>query len=227
MSGSAHCRGMPVDDSDRLGPKGHVYIELVREQWRAPLERGTARRALLTGFLGLALLGFGIVGSFTVYGEAIALAGLGALAFWSSLGEVKGLRPEFEEARRVGWVEPSLDDSRVTVGEPATFRAVLHARRTLQLQNASLVAEAHRWSGSTQGERVEHLPLPVSMSGGTIAAGDDWRQTVTFRIPQSARPSFYSSPDSVRWSLTLQLTFANQTPWRRTWPMLVFPADAS
>lgn len=218
---------MPLDDADRLGPKGHVYVELVREQWRAPLERGSARRALLTGFLGLALIIFGVVGSFVVYGESLVLVGIGAIALWSSLGEVKGLRPEFEEARRIGWVEPSLDDSRVSVGEPATFRAVLHARRTLQVQNAALVAEAHRWSGSVQGERLERLQLPVSLSGGTIAAGDDWRQTVTFRIPPTAPPSFYSSPDSVRWSLTLDLTFADQAPWRRTWPMLVFPADAT
>lgn len=218
---------MPVDDADRLGPKGHVYVELVREQWRAPLERGTARRALLTVVLALALIVFGIVGSFVIYGESLVLVAIGAIALWSSLGEVTGLRPEFEEARRIGWVEPALDDSRVTVGEPATFRAVLHARRTLHIQNAALVAEAHRWSGSVQGERLERLQLPVSLSGGTIAGGDDWRQTVTFRIPPTAPPSFYSSPDSVRWSITLDLTFAEQAPWRRTWPMLVFPADTN
>lgn len=217
---------MSVDDADRLGPKGHVYVELVREQWRAPLERGTARRSLLTAFLGLVLIVFGIAGSFAVYGESLILVGIGALALWSSLGDLTALRPEFEEARRIGWVEPSLDDSRVTVGEPVTFRAVLHARRTLKLQNAALTAEAHRWNGSAQGERLEHLPLPVSLSGGTIASGDDWRQSVTFRIPSAAAPSYYSSPDSVRWSLTLDLTFAGQAPWRRTWPMLVFPADA-
>jgi hypothetical protein len=216
---------MSVDDADRLGPKGHVYIELVREQWLAPLERGTARRALLTGVLAIALIVFGIAGTFMAYGEALVLVGIGGVALWSAIGEVKTLRPEFEEARRIGWVEPSLDDSRVTVGEPATFRAVLHARRTLQLQNAALVAEAHAWQGAAQGERILKMPLPVSLTGGSIGAGNDWRQAVTFRIPTSAPPSFYDSTESVRWTVTLDLTFADQAPWRRTWPMLVFPAD--
>jgi hypothetical protein len=201
------------DDADRLGPKGHVYIELVREQWRAPLERGTARRALLTGVLAVALIVFGIAGTFI------------AVALWSTIGEVKTLRPEFEEARRIGWVEPSLDDSRVTVGEPATFRAVLHARRELRLQNAAVVAEAHAWQGSERGERLLQLPLPVSLTGGTIRSGDDWRQAVTFRLPATAPPSFYDATSSVRWTITLDLTFADEAPWRRTWPMLVYPAD--
>jgi hypothetical protein len=218
---------MPADDADRLGPKGHVYVELVREQWRTPLERASARRALLTGVLGAALVVMGIVGTVMVYGEALVLVGIGLVAVVSFLGEVRMLRPEFEEARRIGWVEPTLDDSRVTVGEPATFRVVLHARRALRVQHAALVAEAHRWTGSTCEERIEQLELPVALTGGAIAAGDDWRQAVTFRIPPSALPSFYSATDSVRWSLTLDLTFAEQAPWRRTWPMLVFPADGS
>ncbi len=217
---------MPVDDSDRLGPKGHVYVELVREQWRAPLERGTARRALLTSALGLALIVFGIVGSFMVYAEAVVLIAIGLVAFVGAFRELKGLRPEFEEARRIGWVEPSLDDNMVTVGEPVTFSAVLHARRNLVLRNASLLAEARPWHGTQSGEPIESMVLPVSLSGGPIAKGDDWRQTVTFRIPPTAPPSYYSSFDSVRWTLTLELTFADQTPWRRTWPMLVFPPDA-
>jgi hypothetical protein len=213
------------DDADRLGPKGHVYIELVREQWRAPLERGTARRALLTGVLAVALIVFGIAGTFIAYGESLVLVGIGAVALWSTIGEVKTLRPEFEEARRIGWVEPSLDDSRVTVGEPATFRAVLHARRELRLQNAAVVAEAHAWQGSERGERLLQLPLPVSLTGGTIRSGDDWRQAVTFRLPATAPPSFYDATSSVRWTITLDLTFADEAPWRRTWPMLVYPAD--
>ena len=217
---------MPADDADRLGPKGHVYVELVREQWRAPLERPSARRALLTGFLGAVLIIMGIVGSIMVYGEALVLIGIGGVALFSFLGEVRLLRPEFEEARRIGWVEPVLDDSRVTAGEPATFSAVLHARRALRLQHAALVAEAHRWTGATRGEQIEQLALPMALTGAAIAAGDDWRQTVTFRIPSSAPPSFYSATESVRWSLTLDLTFADQAPWQRTWPMLVFPADA-
>lgn len=216
---------MSVDDADRLGPKGHVYIELVREQWRAPLERGTARRALLTGVLAVALIVFGIAGTFIAYGESLVLVGIGAVALWSTIGEVKTLRPEFEEARRIGWVEPSLDDSRVTVGEPATFRAVLHARRELRLQNAAVVAEAHAWQGSERGERLLQLPLPVSLTGGTIRSGDDWRQAVTFRLPATAPPSFYDATSSVRWTITLDLTFADEAPWRRTWPMLVYPAD--
>jgi hypothetical protein len=216
---------MSVDDADRLGPKGHVYIELVREQWLAPLERSTARRALLTGVLALALIIFGVAGSFMAYGEALVLVGIGGVALWGTIGEVKSLRPEFEEARRIGWVEPSLDDSRVSVGEPATFRAVLHARRTLQLQNAALVAEAHAWRGSVQGDRLLQLPLPVSLTGGTIGGGEDWRQAVTFRIPPSAPASFYDATTSVRWTITLDLTFADEAPWRRTWPMLVYPAD--
>ena len=124
---------MTVDHADRLSPKGHVYVELVREQWRAPLERGTARRALLTSALGLALMIFGAVGVFLAYGE------------------------------------------------PATFRAVLHARRKLMLPNASLRAEARRWSGSKPGAIEESMVWPVSMAGGPIAGGEDWRQTVTFR----------------------------------------------
>jgi hypothetical protein len=31
----------------------------------------------------------------------------------------------------------------------------------------------------------------------------------------------------LRWTLTFELSLANEAPWRRTWPMLVFPADAS
>ncbi len=218
---------MPLDDADRLGPKGHVYVELVREQWLAPLERGTARRALLTSALGVALIIFGIVGSFTVYGEAVVLIAIGLVAFVSSFREISALRPEFEEARRIGWVEPALDDSSVTVGEPATFRAVLHARRKLDLQNVSLVAEARRWLGSVAGDVTASMTLPVSMTGGPIASGTDWRQSVTFRIPPTASPSNYTATESVRWTLTMELVFANEGPWRRTWPMLVFPADAA
>ena len=129
---------MPADDADRLGPKGHVYVELVREQWRAPLERGTARRALLTSALGIALILFGLVGAFVVYGESVVLIGIGAFAFYSSLGEIRALMPEFREARRIGWVEPALDDGSVTIGEPATFRVVLHARRAqVQVEQAA------------------------------------------------------------------------------------------
>lgn len=217
---------MSVDDTDRLGPKGHVYVELVREQWRTPLERGSARRALLTAVLGVGLFVFGIIGLFTTYGESVFLVAIGVVALGSSFREISGLRPEFEEARRIGWVEPSLDDSHVSVGEPATFRAVLHARRKLVLRSASLVAEARPWQGATAGAVTESLPLPVTITGGQIASGDEWRTAVTFRIPPTAPPSFYSSADSLRWTMTLELTFENQAPWRRTWPMLVFPADA-
>ena len=217
---------MIVDDADRLGPKGHVYVELVREQWRAPLERGTARRALLTSALSLALMIFGAVGVFLVYGESVILIAIGLIGFVSALGEIRALLPEFREARRVGWLEPALDDSSVTVGEPATFRAVLHARRKLMLQNASLRAEARRWSGAKPGAIEESMVLPVSMSGGPIAAGEDWRQTVTFRIPATAHASWYSASESIRWTLTLELILHGEEPWRRTLPMLVFPADA-
>ncbi len=216
---------MPADDADRLGPKGHVYVELAREQYRAPLERGTARRALLTAVLGLALIVFGLIGTFIVYGESVILVAVGLVAFVSALPELRGLRPEFEEARRIGWVEATFDDSSVTVGEPATFRAVLHARRALDLRNAILTAEARRWQGATAGAVEMTLPLPVSMSGGRVEAGSDWRATVTFRVPAVAPPSHYSATDSVRWTITLALEFANAEPWRRTWPMLVFPAD--
>jgi hypothetical protein len=218
---------MLVDDADRLGPKGHIYVELVREQWRAPLERGSARRALITSALGIALIVFGVVGVFTIWGESVILVAIGVIGFASSLGEIRALMPEFSEARRVGWLEPALDDSSVTVGEPATFRAVLHARRKLTLQNASLRAEARRFDGATPGDVVESMVLPVSLTGGPIAAGDDWRQTVTFRIPPTAPPSYYSATDSVRWTLTLELSLAGEAPWRRTLPMLVFPADAA
>ena len=143
---------MSVDDADRLGPKGHVYVELVREQWLAPLERGTARRAMLTSTLSVALMLFGAFGVFLMNGESVILIAIGLIGFVSSLGEIRALLPEFREARRVGWLEPALDDSSVTVGEPATFRAVLHARRKLTLQNATVRAEARHWQGSNPGE---------------------------------------------------------------------------
>jgi hypothetical protein len=216
---------MPADDADRLGPKGHVYVELVREQYLSPLERGTARRALLTALLGVALIVFGVIGTFIIYGESVILVAVGLVALVSALPELRALRPEFEEARRIGWVEATFDDSSVTVGEPATFRAVLHARRKLDLRNATVVAEARRWQGAQAGDVDTSLPLPVSMTGGPVAAGDDWRQTVTFRIPAGAPPSFYTSTESVRWTITLALDFANAQPWRRTWPMLVFPVE--
>ncbi len=222
-----HSRTMPSDDSDRLGPKGHVYVELVREQWRAPLERATARRALLTSALGVALIGFGAAGLFVSSPESVILIGIGLVAFVTSMPELRVLQPEFSEAGRVGWLEAALDDSRVTVGEPATFRAVLHARRALVVQNVTLLAEARQWRGSLPGEVATSMPLPVSLSGGLVARGDDWRQSVTFRIPASAPPSFYSGTESLRWTLAFEVRFANHAPWRRTWPMLVFPADAS
>ena len=216
---------MPSDASDRLGPKGHVYVELVRDQWRAPLERGSARRAILTALLGVALVGFGAAGAFVAYGESVFLVAIGALALVTAVPELRPLRPEFEEARRIGWVEPALDDADVSIGEPAIFRAVLHARRTLTLQNAAVVTEARQYAGSTPGDVLYTQPVPVSLTGGAIRAGEDWRQTVTFRIPPSAPPSHYDSLSSVRWTITLELTFADERPWRRTWPMLVFPAD--
>jgi hypothetical protein len=218
---------MPADDADRLGPKGHVYVELVREQYRAPLERGTARRALLTALLGVLLIVFGAIGTFIVYGESVILVAVGLVAFVSALPELRGLRPEFEEARRIGWVEATFDDSSVTVGEPATFRAVLHARRNLDVRAASLTAAAQPWHGSKAGEVALSLALPVSITGAKVIAGDDWRTTVTFRIPSDAPPSYYSATDSVRWTMTLTLEFANASPWQRTWPMLVFPADSA
>ncbi len=218
---------MPLDDADRLGPKGHVYVELVREQWRAPLERGTARRSLLTAFFGVALIAFGLFATFTMYGEAVILVGIGLVACFSSFREISALRPEFEEARRIGWVEPSLDDSIVTVGEPATFRAVLHARRKLVVRTVTIVVEARRWRGSVPVELAETIAVPVAMLTAEVAAGTDWRQTVTFRIPPSAPPSHYDSAESVRWTITMALTFDREAEWRRVWPMLVYPVEAS
>jgi hypothetical protein len=222
-----HSRLMPLDDADRLGPKGHVYVELVREQWRAPLERGSARRSLLTACFGVALIAFGLVATVTMYGEALILVGIGLVACVSSFREISALRPEFEEARRIGWVEPSLDDGTVTVGEPATFRAVLHARRKLVVRTLIIVIEARRWHGSLPGVLVEAIPVPVAMPATAVDAGADWRQTVTFRIPPSAPPSHYDSAESVRWTLTMALTFEREAEWRRVWPMLVYPVEAS
>ncbi len=202
-------------------------MELVREQWRAPLERGTARRSLLTAFFGVALIAFGLVGAFTVYGEALILVAIGLVACVTAFRDMSALRPEFEEARRVGWVEPSLDDSIVTVGEPATFRAVLHARKKLVVRNATVVVEARRWRGSAPGEVAATVAVPVVLAGAAVDAGEDWRQMVTFRIPLSAPPSYYDSAESVRWSLTMELTFDRESMWRRVWPMLVFPVEAS
>ncbi len=217
---------MPLDDADRLGPKGHVYVELVREQWRAPLERGSARRSLLTAFFGVALIGFGIIGTFTVYGEAVILIAIGLVACVSSFREISALRPEFEEARRVGWVEPSLDDSIVTVGEPATFRAVLHARKKLVVRSVTVVVEARQWRGSVPGELAATISVPVAISVAAVDSGADWRQMVTFRIPPSSPPSYYDSAESVRWTLAMELTFDRESAWRRVWPMLVFPVEA-
>lgn len=218
---------MDVDDADRLGPKGHVYVELVREQWRAPLERGSARRALLTSFLGVALIIFGAVFALRVYGESILLIGIGLFAFVSSLGEIRALLPEFREARRIGWVEATLDDSSVTVGEPAILRVVLHARRKLTLRGATAMAEARHWERSTPGAALASIPLPISVAGDSVGKGDDWRHALTFRIPETAPTSAYTSNESTRWTLSLELNFAEDGPWRRTWPMLVFPADVS
>ncbi len=218
---------MPLDDADRLGPKGYVFVELVRDQWRAPLERGSARRAIITAILGVALIVFGIGGAFVAYGESVFLVAIGALALATAVPELRPLRPEFEEARRIGWVEPALDDTHVTVGEPVTFRVVLHARRTLALQNAVIVTEARRYTGSTPGDVLLTQPVPVMLSGGPVRAGEDWRQSVTFRIPETAAPSHYDGVTSVRWTITLALTFDGERPWRRTWPMLVFPQDAA
>ena len=218
---------MPLDDADRLGPKGHVYVELVREQWRAPLERGTARRALLTSFLGVALIVLGAAFAARVYGESIVLIGIGLVAFFSSLGEIRALMPEFREARRIGWVEATLDDSSVTIGEPAILRMVLHARRALTLRGATAIAEARHWDRSTVGAVLASIALPISVAGESAARGDDWRHALTFRIPETAPTSVYTSADSIRWTLTLELTFADEAPWRRSWPMLVFPADVS
>ena len=71
------------------------------------------------------------------------------------------------------------------------------------------------------------MVLPVSMAGGPIASGEDWRQTVTFRIPATAPASWYSATESVRWTLPLELMLQREDAWRRTLPMLVFPADAA
>jgi hypothetical protein len=217
---------MPTADADRLGPKGHVFVEIVREQWLAPLERSGARRAMVTMALSVALIGLGTAGVVIAYTEAILLVGLGLIGMLTTLPEIRLLQAEFTEARRIGWVEPALDDGSVTVGEPAIFRVVMHARRALTLVNATLIAESRHWRGARAGETIASMPLSVPQSHGAIAAGDDWRQTVTFRIPDSAAPSFYSSDTSVRWTLTLELSFNGEAPWRRTWPMLVFPSDA-
>jgi hypothetical protein len=218
---------MPVHDADRLGPKGHVFVALVREQWLAPLERGSVRRSLLITLLGIALVMFGVVGAMLANAEALVAVAVGGVALLSTLPELQALRPEFEEARRIGWVEPSFDDSSVTLGEPATFRVVLHARRTLMIRNLSLVAVARRWEGAREGAALRSLSLPVAMTGGPVASGDDWRQSVTFRIPDDAPASHYDATESVRWTITMELTFADVAPWRRTWPMLVFPPEVS
>lgn len=81
--------------------------------------------------------------------------------------------------------------------------------------------------GSTPGAIEAAMVLPVLMAGGPIASGEDWRQTVTFRIPATAPASWYSATESVRWTLTLELMLQGDDAWRRTLPMLVFPADAA
>lgn len=217
---------MPASDADRLGPKGHVYVELVRERWRAPLERASVRRALITTVLGIALVVFGVVGALVANAEAIVAVAVGGVAVMTTLPALQALRPEFEEARRIGWVEPAFDDSIVTVGEPATVRIVLHARRALEITGMTMVAEAYRWEGAKPVERVASVPLPVTATG-RVAAGQDWRETVTFRMPEQVPPSFYDATNSVRWSLVTDLAFGNAAPWHRAWPMLVFPPELS
>ena len=218
---------MANDEAARLGPKGHVYVELAREQWRAPLERGGARRAILTTLLSLALIVGGIVGAFVTNPEAVVLIAVGLIGLATSLPELRQLRPEFEEARRIGWVEPSLDDTHVTVGEPATFSVVLHARRELTVTAATLRAECRRWHGAASGDVLHTIDIPAAVAGAHVRSGEDWREAATFRVPTDAPPSHYSAVDSVRWTIALGLQFANAEPWARSWPMLVFPSDAT
>lgn len=220
-----HCRRMASDDADRLGPKGHVYVELVREQWRAPLERASARRALLTFVISDLLIALGIVGAFIANPEALVLVGIGVIGIVTTLPDLKKLRPEFEESRRIGWVEPMLDDSHVVVGEPATITTVLHARKTLTIRSVAIRAECRRWQGDRAGDVLTAIDIPAPKGFAQVKGGDDWRQTMTFRIAPTAPPSVYTPTDSVRWTLSMSLTFADEQPWQRTWPMLVFPQD--
>ena len=79
----AHSRRMSADDADRLGPKGHVFVELVREQWRAPLERPGARRAIMLASVGLGVIllaGLMSIRATLSPGVALGFIALGGLA---------------------------------------------------------------------------------------------------------------------------------------------------
>jgi hypothetical protein len=218
---------VPVDLADKLGPKGPVYVALAREQWLAPLERASVRRTLLIATLGVILIVMGIVGAFRTTPEAITLVAVGCIALGTSFGDLRTLYREFSDARRIGWLEPTLDGAQVVVGEPFTFSVVLHARRKLTVTQARVLVEARKFTGAQSEAVVVTLPVPLSQSHAVIQSGDDWRDSATCRIPESAPASFYDVTRSVRWMLTLELKFGGAEEWHRQWPLLVYPAAAS
>lgn len=209
-----------------LGPKGYVYFDLAREAWLAPLERGSARRALFTGAMGVALAAAGLVSIRYVYGEAIALVPLGLFAIWQAWGELAPLGAEFRDARRIGWTELSLDDGWATPGEPVTCRITVHARRALAPRAASLELVATQYRYERAVEELARFTVPVAPVPPSVRGGDDWRASVTFRMPDEAPPSWYSIAQSVRWTLTARLEFAEGEPWVRSYPLLVYPAPS-
>ncbi|MCU0618765.1 MAG: hypothetical protein MUF40_02510 [Gemmatimonadaceae bacterium] len=210
-----------------LGPKGHVYFDLAREAWLGPLERGSARRALFTGAMGLAIAAAGVVSTTKVYGEAVALIPLGLFAIWYAWGELAPLGAEFRDARRIGWTQFALDEGWATIGDPVTCRATIHARRDLAPTGASLEIVATEYRNERVVRELVRFSVPMAPIPAAVRGGDDWRASVTFRMPDEAPASWYTAARSVRWTLAARIDFAETAPWTRTFPLLVYPAPGS
>lgn len=216
-----------TSDAALLGPKGYVYFDLAREAWLAPLERGSARRALLTGFLGICIAVAGVAFLAPAYGESLVLIPIGLFAIWQAWEELKPLGSEFADARRIGWTTIALDDGWATTGEPVTCRVTVHARRPLAPRAATLELVATRYERERVKEELARFAVPIDPLPPGVRGGDDWRAHVTFRMPDEAPPSWYSIAESVRWTLTCTIEFDDAEPWVRSYPLLVYPAPGS
>jgi hypothetical protein len=207
-----------------LGPKGGTYVELAREEWRAPLERASVRRSLLTALLSLVLIVMGAAGAYLASVEALALVGLGALGLYTTWADLQLMRYEFEESRRVGWVEVALDEEQLTIGDPFTVRLTWHARRAFRVTEAQVLLSARHWRGNTPGAVEREVAATLTGSDDLVRAGESWRASATMRTPLEAPPSHYDVDASLRWVLAVQVHFAGVAPWARELPVLVYPA---
>jgi hypothetical protein len=209
-----------------LGPKGETYVELTAAEWRAPLERSSVRRSLVTAAMSLALIVMGVLGALNVYPEAFALVGLGALGLYTTWSDLQLIRHEFEESRRVGWVEVAVDEEQVQLGDPLTVRISWHARHARAVRGASLVLAHATWSQNTP--RAEHVVAMLELPGSdrALRAGETWRASGPVRMPANAPSSHYDADASVRWTLRVTVHFDGVAPWERTLPIIVYPMAA-